>query len=81
MISVLVMFTHKETTAAFLLLFLHHHSGGSGGGGGGDGGGGVGGKGLLGGYCATFIWACAHPSTPSGDLRSQVAMVLVQLLQ
>jgi hypothetical protein len=38
-------------------------------------------KGLTRGYFATSGWACAHPSTSSGDLRSQVAMVLVQLLQ
>ena len=25
-------------------------------------------------YCATCGWACARPYTPSGDLRSQVAM-------
>jgi hypothetical protein len=28
------------------------------------------------GYCATSGWACARPFTPSGDLRSQVAMYL-----
>jgi hypothetical protein len=30
----------------------------------------------LGGYWATSGWACARPSTSSGDLRSQVAMYL-----
>ena len=33
-------------------------------------------KAPLGGYCATSGWACARPSTPSGELRSQVAMYL-----